>query len=333
MTYTDIIHSIKKRDLKSVYLLMGDEPYYIDKICDFIMKNVLSEEEKAFNQTILYGKDTDAATIINASKRFPMMSQHQVVVVKEAQQVRNFEDLHYYTDSPLKSTMLVLCYKYKSVDKRKKIYKSIEANGVLFESKKLYEDKIPAWIDTYVSSKKLQIEPQAAMLLTEFLGSDLNKISHEIDKLILTLAEGEKRITVLHIETNIGISKEYNNLELQKALIRKDTLKAFRIIDYFDKNQKNNPFVLTITSLFFFFSKVLMYGALKDKSVSNVASKLQINPYFVGDYKQAAQVYPAQKTMHIISLLRTFDMKAKGVGNMSVGTGALLKELIYKILE
>ena len=333
MTYNNILNDLKNKKYKPVYLLMGDEPYFIDIITEFVLKNILNESEKAFNQSVFYGKDTEAATIINAAKRFPMMSEYQLIVVKEAQHIKNIEDLHYYTDNPLKSTILVLCYKYKNLDKRKKLYKSIENAGIIFESKKLYEDKIPMWIDSYIVSKNYKIDPQAAVLLTEFLGSDLSKIAHEINKLILTLTDGEKKITALHIETNIGISKDFNNLELQKAIVTRDTLKAFRIVNYFDKNQNSNPFVLTITSLYFFFSKVLLLCFLKDKSNAGAAKALQINPFFVKEYKEAASVYPPSKLVNIISLLREYDLKAKGVGNISTGPGELLKELVSKIMN
>lgn len=333
MNYEKIIGDLKKEKYLPIYFLMGEEPYYIDKITNYIAMHVLKEEEKAFNQTILYGKDVDAATIINTAKRYPMLSKYHVVIVREAQHVRNIDDLVYYASGPLRSTVLVVCYKYKKLDKRKKLYKEIAANGLIFESNKLYEDKIPAWITTHLKEKGYGITPPAAGLLTEFLGNDLEKIEKELEKLMITLPESLKNITPAHIEQNIGISKDFNNFELQKALTQKDALKAFRIVDYFAHNEKNNPFTLTITSLYYFFNKVLMYSLLKDRSKQNVAEKLRINPYFVSDYQRAAKVYPPSKTFQIIGFLREYDLRSKGVGNLSATSGDLLKELVYKILN
>jgi len=312
---------------------MGDEPYFADRIAEYIEKNVLQENEKAFNQSILYGKDLDAASIINAAKRYPMMSEYQVIIVREAQNVKNIEDLIYYVSNPLKTTVLVINYKYKKLDKRKKLYKEVEKNGVLFESKKLYEDKIPAWITKYLQEKGYEINPTAAQLLTDFLGSDLQKIVHELDKLMIVIPADKKKITPAHIEENIGISKEFNNIELQKALVKKDPLKVFRIVDYFDHNEKNNPFSVTIASLYYFFNKVLMYSLITDKSKQSVTEKLQISPFFIADYQNAARIYPPSKAVPIISLLREYDLKSKGSGNISASSGDLLKELTYKILN
>lgn len=312
---------------------MGEEAYYIDEISEYITKNILSEEEKAFNQTIMYGKDYDAAAVINVAKRFPMMSENQVVIVREAQNLGNIDDLIYYAKKPLKSTILVLCYKHKKFDKRKKLYKEIDSCGIIFESKKLYEDKIPGWIEQHLKNRGYSIKPQASLLLTEHLGNDLQKIDMELEKLIITLPDEEKQISSKHIEENIGISKDFNNIELQKALVEKNALKAFRIVDYFGHNQKNNPITLTITSLYFFFNKVFLYSVMNDKSPQNVAGKLKIHPFFVTEYKKAAQVYKPPQTSRIISLLREYDLKSKGVGNLSGTPHELLKELIYKILN
>jgi DNA polymerase-3 subunit delta len=333
MTFDKIITELKSKKFAPVYLLMGEEAYYVDKISDYISKNILSEEEKAFNQTVMYGKDYDAAAVINIAKRFPMMSEYQVVIVREAQNLGNIDDLIYYVSQPLKSTILVLCYKHKKFDKRKKLYKEIDSKGIIFESKKLYEDKIPGWIDQHLVSRGYSIKPQASLLLTEHLGNNLQKIDMELQKLIITLPDDEKQISSKHIEENIGISKDFNNIELQKALVDKDALKAFRIVDYFGHNQKNNPIVVTITSLYFFFSKVFLYGVMKDKSQQNVAEKLKIHSFFVRDYQQAARTFPPPKSAQIIHLLREYDMKSKGVNNLSVPPGELLKELVYRILN
>lgn len=333
MTYSQILKELHEKKYYPVYLLTGDEPFFIDKITSYIEKNVLTETEKAFNQVIIYGSDTDAANLINAARRYPMMSKYQVVIVKEAQNIKNFDDIVYYAENPLGSTILVINYKFKKIDKRKKLYNAINKNGVILESNKLYDNQVPDWITAWLNEKKIEIKPAAAVLLTEFLGNDLGKIVNELEKLIITLPSTKKEIDAAHIERNIGISKDFNNFELQNALVSKDVLKANRIINYFDKNPKNNPLVLTITSLYYFFSKILLYHSLPDKSKPNVASALKINPYFVGDYQKAAKVFPFEKTKKIISHLREYDLKSKGVGNVSTPDGDLLKELVFKIIH
>ncbi len=332
MTFEQIMADLKNKIYKPIYLLMGEESFYIDRITEYIEKNVLADNEKAFNQTIVYGRDTDVLAIDNFSKRFPMMSSHQVVIVKEAQNLKDIEKLQYYASNPLKSTVLVINYKYKTLDKRKKLYKEIEANGIIFESKKLYDNQIPDWINKYLKSKDYSIDPVASALLTEFLGTSLSKVSNELDKLIISLPRGSK-IMAKHIEENIGISKDFNNFELQNALVKKDVVKANQIVNYFDKNQKENPIILTISSLFTFYKRLLIYHFLKDKNPRSIAANLQINPYFVKDYQLAAKRYNTKKTVAIISWLREYDMKSKGYNNASAGPGDLLKELIFKILH
>lgn len=333
MKYENIISDLKKSIYKPIYFLMGEEPYYIDRITDYIQQNVLTESEKSFNLSVFYGKDADIGTIINTAKRYPMMASHQVVIVKEAQHLKKIDDLVYYAEKPLQSTILVINYKYQKLHKQKKVYKALEKNGVIFHSTKLYEDKIPAWINAYLKSKRYTIEPAAAMLLTEFLGNDLSKISNELEKLIITLSADENKITPGHIEKNIGISKDYNNFELQNALTQKNVLKANKIINYFGKNPGQNPITLTITSLYFFFSKVLMYHFLKDNSQRNVAATLKINPFFVKDYQMAARNYNTKKVVNVIAILREYDLKSKGVNNNSTPASDLLKEMVYKIMH
>jgi DNA polymerase-3 subunit delta len=333
MNYENILVDIQQKKYAPVYFLMGDEPYYIDMISDFIANNVLLESEKAFNQMILYGKDVDSVAITDSARRFPMMSQYQVIIVREAQNIRDIDNLIHYVSKPLKSTILVINYKNKKLDKRKKLFKEIEKNGLLYESNRLYDDKIPDWISKHLRAKGYGIEPTAALLLTEYLGSDLGKIVMELEKLIITLPVGEKKISPRHIEENIGISKDFNNIELQKALVKKDALKAFRIVDYFAHNEKNNPMVLTVASLYFFFNKVFLYANLADKSKQSVAATLKINPFFVAEYQQAARIYPPKKIEQIIGWLREYDLKSKGVNNLSATSGDLLKELVYKILK
>ena len=334
MSFEQIISDLKNKIYKPIYFLSGEETYFIDLITKYIHDNVLTDAEKSFNQTVLYGKDTEISTVINTAKRFPMMANHQVVIVKEAQNIKKIEDLIHYADNPLQSTLLVINYKYKTLDKRKKLYKIINEKGILFEAKKLYENEVPSWINAYLKNKSRTIDPSAGMLLTEYLGNDLSKIANELDKLIITLPEGEFNITTTHIERNIGISKDYNNFELHKALTQKNVLKANRIVNYFGANPKDNPFTLTISTLYHFYSKVLTYHFIKDKrDRRSVAAALKVNPFFVGDYEKAAKNYNPKKTVEIISLLREYDLKSKGYKNVSTSHGELLKELVYKILH
>jgi DNA polymerase-3 subunit delta len=333
VTYEEIISDLKKRIFKPVYFLAGEEPYYIDHITNYIEDNVLPEAEKSFNQTIMYGDDTSIPAIIDTAKRFPMMSSHQVVIIKEAQTLKKLDDLVLYLEKPLLSTILVLCYKYKSLDKRTKLFKTLETHGVYYESSKIRDYQIPAWIERYLMAKGIKTDPSASAMLTEFLGTDLHKIVNELDKLIITLPPGRPAITTELIEKNIGISKDYNNFELQKAVGQKNILKANMIIKYFANNPKDNPITLTIASLFGFFSKLLTYHYLADKSKNNVASVLKVNPFFVKDYESSAARYNASKTTQIISLLRTYDLRSKGFGDPGTDAGDLMKELIYKILH
>lgn len=333
ITYEEIISDLKKRIFKPVYFLAGEEPYYIDLITDYIEDKLLPEAEKAFNQVVFYGEDTSVPSIIETSRRFPMMSSHQVVIIKEAQTLKKIEELILYLEKPLLSTILVINYKYKVIDKRTKLFKALENHAVYFESGKLRDYHIPPWIEKYLMTKGIKTDPSASAMLTEYLGTDLHKIANELDKLIITLPEGKPIITTSMIEKNIGISKEYNNFELQKAIGEKNILRANMIVHYFNNNPKNNPITLSIASLFSLFSKLLTYHYLTDKSKNNVASVLKVNPYFVKDYETAVSKYNASKTVQIISLLRTYDMKSKGFGDLSSEPGDLFKELIFRILH
>jgi DNA polymerase-3 subunit delta len=333
ITYEEIMSDLKKRIFKPVYFLAGEEPYYIDLITSYIENKVLPEAEKAFNQIILYADDTNIAAIIDTARRFPMMASHQVVIIKEAQSLKKLDDLVIYLEKPLLSTILVFSYKYKTIDKRTKLYKTLESHAVYFESARIRDYLIPAWIERYLMTQGIKTDPSASAMLTEYLGTDLHKIVNELDKLIITLPEGKPVITTSLIEKNIGISKDYNNFELQKAIGEKNILKANRIVQYFGNNPKDNPITLSIASLFGFFSKLLTYHYLTDKSKNNVASVLKVNPYFVKDYETSAAKYNVAKTVQIISLLRTFDMKSKGFGDQGTEPGELLKELIYRILH
>jgi len=332
-TYEEIISDLKKKIFKPVYFLAGEEPYYIDLITEYIEEKILPESEKSFNQIILYGEDTTVPSIIDAARRFPMMSNHQVIIVKEAQSLKKIEDLIYYLEKPLLSTILVINYKYKVLDRRTKFFKSLEKLGVYFESQRLRDYQVPAWIERYLMTKGIKADPNASAMLTEYLGNDLHKIVNELQKLIITLPAGKPVITTSLIEKNIGISKDYNNFELQKAVGEKNILKANQIVHHFADNPKDNPITLSIASLFSYFTKVLLYHYLPDKSKNNVAASLKINPYFVREYELAASKYSAAKSVRIINLLRTYDMKSKGYGDLSSEPGDLLKELVFKILH
>ena len=328
-----IIGALQKGDIKPIYFLMGEEPYYVDKISDYIETNLLQEEEKGFNQMTLYGRDVSIEDIVGNAKRFPMMAERQVVIVKEAQELsRTIEKLADYAENPQPSTVLVMCYKYKKIDKRKKLHKAVAKSVVIFESKPLYENKVGDWIRQELQARNYPIAPKAAQMLVEFLGTDLGKIDNELQKLQLICPQGTT-ITPELIEENIGISKDFNNFELRKAIGEKDSLKAHRIINYFSQNPKDNPMVLTISLLFSFFSQLLQYHGLKDQSKGNVAKVLKINPFFVNDYTVAARNYPMRKVSQIISLLREADVKSKGVGAANVPQGDLLKELLVKVMS
>ena len=331
--YEEIISDLKKRIFKPVYFLAGEEPYYIDLITDYIEANVLPEAEKSFNQVVIYGEDTTVPAIIETSRRFPMMASHQVVIVKEAQTVKKIEDIIIYVEKPMPSTILVINYKYKAVDKRTKLYKALETHALYFESARLRDYQVPAWIEQYLMIKGIKIDPSSSAMLTEYLGTDLHKIANELDKLLITLPQGKPVITTELIEKNIGISKDYNNFELQKAIGEKNILKANMIARYFANNPKDNPITLTIASLFSYFTKLLTYHYLTDKSKNNVAAVLKVNPYFVKDYELSASKYNVSKTVMVSSLLRTYDMKSKGYGDVSSEPGDLLKELLFKILH
>lgn len=327
-----LVADIKKGDIKPIYFLMGEEPYYIDKISEYIENNILTEDEKGFNQTIVYGRDTSVPEIIGQAKQFPMMSEKTVVIVKEAQDLsRTIENLVSYVENPLESTVLVICYKYKTLDKRKKLVKAVSKTGSLIESKKLYDNQVGDWIVGVLKGKKYHIEPKASQMLVEFLGTNLSKINNELEKLMLILPK-ETIISPKHIEENIGISKDYNVFELRKAIGKKDILKCNQIINYFSDNPKNNPLVMTISLINSYFTQLLMYHGLRDKSKMSVAKALRVNPFFVDDYVIAAKHYPMRKVSQIISYLREADVKSKGVG-AKITDRDLLKELLFKILH
>lgn len=332
MTFENLQTEIKARRFRPIYLLMGDEPYYIDELTDLLIETVLPDEERDFNQTIVYGMETDVASVITLARSFPMMSDYQLIVVKEAQNLSKIEELEVYAKNPLKSTILVLNYKNGSIDKRKKLWAEIEKHGVVMESKKIPDYKMPAFISSFIQSKGLGIDHKSAQMLADYLGNDLNKLANETEKLLLAIPPNTKHITAELIELNIGISKDYNNFELLKAIIEKDIFKVNQIADYFEKNPKNNPLIVTLVVLFNFFSNLMICYWAKDKTENGIAAELGFrNPYQAKDYVTAIRHYNAFKCMQILSLLRTYDAKCKGVDNISASDGELLKELLYKI--
>ena len=332
MEMEQILNDLRNKIYYPFYFLAGEESYFIDTISDFIEKNVLDDTEKEFNQTVIYGRDTDIPSLISVAKRFPMMANYQVVIVKEAQDIQKIEDLQPYVEHPLTSTLLVLNYKYKKIDKRKSFFKTIDKKGVLFEAKKIYDNQLGNWISKYAGDKGYSITPKATAMLTEFLGTDLSKVVNEVNKLVINLPPGAE-IDDLQVERNIGISKDYNIFELQNAIGAKDIVKANRIVNYYAANPRENPLIKTIALLYSYFTKLLIYHQLKDKSRNNVAAALSVNPFFVRDYQVAAKNYNNQKLVAIIGYLREYDLKAKGVDNISTPDGELFKELMFKILH
>lgn len=333
-TYEEIARNLKNKIYSPVYFLMGEEDYYIDRISDYIMDTVLTETEKEFNLTLLYGSDTDIVSIINAARRYPMMSKYQVVIVREAQNLKNLDELIHYLQKPMSSTILVMCYKHGTLDRRKKITAELEKAGVLFESKKLKDTQLPGFISSYLKRKQVEIEPKASEMMAEFVGTDLNRMAGELEKLIITLPAGQKRITAEQIERNIGISKDYNNFELRNALIEKDVFKANQIVKYFEDNPKNNPLQVTLAVLFNFFSNLMLAYYAPDKSDQGIASQLGLrSPWQAKDYMAGMRKYTGVKVMQIIGAIRTCDAKSKGIDNPPTPDGELLRELVYFILH
>jgi DNA polymerase III subunit delta len=340
MSASAVLNDLKNRKFKPVYLFHGEESYYIDLFSNYIENKVLTDAERGFNQTVVYGRDVDIITVLNAAKRYPMMSEYQVVLVKEAQDLKwggkdddkkGFDPLLSYLEKPLASTILVFCYKHAKFDKRKKTYKAIEKNGLVFESSPIYENKVAGWIEDYVKERGYRLHASASALMAEYLGNDLSKVSNELDKLMLNVPK-EREINVEDVQNNIGISKEFNVFELQTALARRDALKANQIINYFAANPKSNPIQMVLGALNTYFTKVLKYHYVKDSP--NVAQELGVNPFFIKEYEQAAKNYNLTKTFNVISYLRDYDLKTKGVdATGNTDDGDLMKELVFKIIH
>ena len=332
MTYEEILNSIKNRVFKDIYYLHGEEAFFIDQISKAIETTVLTEAERDFNQTIVYGRETDVSTIISMAKRFPMMASHQVVIVKEAQHLKRIDDLLSYAENPQPSTILVFCHKYGKLDGRKKISQKIKKSFELFESKKLFDNQIPTWISNHLKMKGFGITPTATMMLSEYLGNDLSRITNELEKLLID-AKSDILINEQDVQDRGGISKDFNVFELQRALGMKNIYKSNQIIHYFASDPKNHPLVMIIPILYNYFSNLGIIHSLKDKSSRSVASALSVNPYFVNDLLSASKNYPYTKIIRIIGYLRSYDAKSKGIKNLSSSNEDLMKEMIFKILH
>lgn len=333
-SFNSIRNDILQRRFKPVYLFMGEESYFIDELTELLSKTVLTETEKDFNMQTFYGADSDVNLIIASARRFPMMAEFQLIIVKEAQLLDKFDLFNLYAKKPMPSTILVINYKYGTIDKRKSVVKSIQDIGIVFDSKKMYENQIPPFIQSWLKEKKISIDEKSAQMLTDFIGNDISKLIPQLQKLEVSLPEGVRHISAELIEKNVGVSKDYNNFELQKAIITKNIVMANRIVDYFDKNQKDNPAIATIAILFAYFSNLLECFWLPKKDEQSIMNALHMkSAYFVRDYMTGMRNYSAQKVMQIISDLRTFDARLKGVDNVSASHGDLLKELVYRIMH
>lgn len=332
MDASQIIKEFKAKEAKPLYFLHGDESFYIDQIADAAIKYVLEESERDFNQTILYGKDADMNALQEQVKQYPMMAEKQLVILKEAQDVRDWSMLEPYFENPTDTTVFIMCHKHKKVDKRKKFFKLLQKNAVIFESKKLYENQVDGWIIKYLKSKGYTINQKATMLLIDFLGSDLGKISKELDKLALVLEKGTE-ISEVHIEENIGISKDYNTFELSNAIAKRDILKAHKIINYFEQNPKAAHISMIIPTIFSFFERLMKVHFAGTNDVKQLQSKLGMNYYAAMETVKAKNIYKPKKIAKNISLLHEYDLKGKGVNRGPGSDADLLRELIYQLMH
>lgn len=335
ITHREIVESIRKQEYAPVYLLMGEESYYIDRVSEYIADNVLTKDEQDFNQTIIYcTRETSVGDIVNCARRYPMMAKYQVVIVKEAQNLLKLDELAIYAQSPLLTTILVICYKNGSVDRRKKLVPAIEKVGVVFESKKLKDGMLPQFIADYLRRKQVGIEEKACQMLADNVGADLNRLVGELDKLVLSLTEGEKRITADSVERNVGISKEFNMWELRDAVMRKDILKANRILYHFDQNPKANPPVMVVSMLFNLFALIMQAFYSPDRSEQGLMKHLELRQSWqVRDYMAAMRLYTPMKTMQIIGKLRETDARLKGVNKGNFTDSDIMRELLFYILH
>lgn len=339
--FEELKKRIAARDYAPVYLLSGEEGYFIDRIAEMLAETVLTEAQRAFNQIIVYGKDTDEGTIINYARQMPMMGNYEVIIVREAQQLRKIDTLSLYTAAPSPSTILVLCHKGKAIDKRSALARHVAQKGVVFDSVRPRDYELSAWLEQFVAGKGCSMEPKALGMIADHLGTDISKISNELDKLLTCLPEGTKRITAAHVEQNIGISKDFNNFELTRAISERNTARALLIADHFRRNPKDNPFTVTVSALFTHFQRIFLLNykrwQAKHKSIpmpseAELSALLKLpNPFFLREYQQAANLYPNKKVFAIFGILREYDMKNKGIGAGSADDGELLREMLMKI--
>lgn len=330
--YNSILQKIKQKDYAPLYLLHGEESYYIDQLCRYMEQNILSEEERSFNQMVFYGKDSTAQEIIETARRFPMMAERLVVILKEAQDLKDLEKMEAYVKAPPATTLMLICHKHKSLDKRTKLFKALKDKAVILESKPLYDNQVPGWISQFLSSQSLKAEAGIPEMLAEYLGNDLAKISRELSKVMVNLKD-EKTLTRKHVEESIGISKDYNVFELQKAIGQRNALKAQRIVQYFSYNPRAHPMVLTVGTLYSYFAKLVKIHQSPSRDPGAIAKLIGVHSFFAREYLQAAQNYSQPQAVRAISLLRTYDLRSKGEGNVSATDGELLRELVFKIMH
>lgn len=332
MDHKAIIKDIEQKKFEKVYFLHGEEGYFIDEITKALVDNVLEDHERDFNQVVMYGKDSEVLAVISEAKGYPMMAEKKLVIIREAQDLKDFDELESYFENPSDRTVFVINYKHKTYDTRKKIAKVIAKNGLIFKSEKVKDYQVAEWISSYVKSVGYGITSKASILLSEFLGNDLSRITNELEKLFLLLEKGTD-INDIHIEENIGISKDYNPFELTNAISVRDVPKAFKIANYFEHNPKAGDMMVVIPSTFNFFSKLMRIHFLPNKSQQSVASELKIHPFVATQYINATKVYNPKKIAANIAILHEYDLKAKGIGNSSFSQGELMREMIYRLLH
>ena len=335
ITHREIVEQIRRKEYAPVYLLMGEEAYYIDRISEYIADNVLTKDEQDFNQTIVYcTRETAVADVINCARRYPMMAKHQVVIVKEAQNLLKIDELAVYAQNPLETTILVICYKNGSVDRRKKLVPTIEKVGVVYESKKLKDGMLPQFITEYLQRKQVSIDERACQILAESVGADLNRLAGELDKLVLALPAGQARVTPELVEKNVGISKEFNLWELRTAVANKDVAKANKIMYHMERNPKSNPPVMIVSTLFNFFAQIMQAFYSPDRSEQGLMAHLDLRQSWqLREYTTAMRHYNAMKTMQIIGKLRETDARLKGINRGNLSDEDIMHELLFYILH
>jgi len=334
-TFQSIIHDLKSRKFSPIYVLMGDESYYIDQISDYVATHVLSPEERDFNQTVCFGSDVNAIQVTDMARRYPMMSEYQVIIVKEAQNIRSLDALEKYLKNPVKSTILVWCHKNGKIDARKKVVGLAQTVGVVFESQKLRDYQLPEFIQNYLKQKKVSIDPKSCQMIADHIGADLNRLTSELDKVLISLPSDNLRVTPEIVEEQIGVSKDFNAFELLNAIVQRDVFKANQIIKYFDNNPKAGSLYSFLPLLFSYFQNLMIaYYAPQKNTEQGIATALDLrSSWGAKDFLIGLKNYSARKTMDIISKIRDTDAKSKGLDNPNTGVGDLMKELIFFILH